>query len=90
MKAIASRATRPRTIIQIHMFELLLSFVCVVVVWLGRVVCVCVVVVVVEEELPLVCAGGEPELVFCASAGTLSAAQARLIASSHALKLLLN
>jgi hypothetical protein len=89
MKAIASRATRPSRIIQIHMFELLLSVVCVVVVWLtGREVCVVVVVEVVEVELPLVCAGGALVLVFWANAGTAhAAARDRLRASSNALRL---
>jgi hypothetical protein len=71
------------------MFELLLSVVCVVVVWLtGREVCVVVVVEVVEVELPPVCAGGVPLLVFWANAGTANAAAIdRLRASSNALKL---
>jgi hypothetical protein len=74
------------------MFELLLSVVCVVVVWLtGREVCVVVVVEVVEVELPLVCAGGALEFVFWANAGTASAMRlAKLRASSNALKLLRN
>jgi hypothetical protein len=75
-------------IIQINVFEPPLSVVCVVVVWLGREVCV-VVVVVVEEVL--LDAGGDelppPVLeVFWASTGT--AAQDRLRISRHALKLL--
>jgi len=72
-------------IIQIHVFELLLSLVCVVVVWLGLEVCVVVVVVVVEEVLPDVC-GCAPELeLFWANTGT--AIKARLRMSRHALKL---
>jgi hypothetical protein len=88
IKAIASRATRPSTIIQIHMFELLLWVVCVVVVWLGREVCVVVVVELVEEALPPVCAGGALEFVFWANAG--ETAHARLMTSTNALKLLHN
>lgn len=86
IKAIASSASRPSRIIQIHMvLEVAVSFVCVV--WLGRVVCVVVVVVVVVEAVPVVCGGDDaPELAFCASAGTAHAAHARLSASRHALK----
>jgi hypothetical protein len=92
MKAIASSATTPSTIIQINVFEPPLSVV-VVVVWLGREVCVVVVVVVVEEVLPDVC-GDDADVppppvleVFWASTGTATA-QDRLRISRHALKLL--
>jgi hypothetical protein len=89
MKAMATSATRPRTIIQIHiLFELALLD-CVVV-CVGRVVCV-VVLVVVELEVfePLLCGAEEPVLpVFWASAGATSPAQARLRTSRHALRLL--
>lgn len=86
INAIASKATRPSTIIQIHMlFEVVLSLVCVLV-CVGLEVCV-VVVVVVVEVLALVCAGA-PELLFWANAGTLKPAAIKLNANRHALKLL--
>jgi hypothetical protein len=69
------------------MFELLLAVVCVVVVWVGREVCV-VVVEEVVEELPPVWAGGAPELVFWAKAGAAdAAAMARHRASAKARRL---
>jgi hypothetical protein len=89
MKAIASSATRPSTIIQIHilLFEVVLSLVCVVCV--GLEVCV-VVVVVVVAVLALVCVGA-PELLFWANAaGTVNPAEIKLSANRHALKLLNN
>jgi hypothetical protein len=85
INAIASSATRPSTIIQIHILLFVLLVVCVVV-WPGRLVCV-VVVVVEVEVLPVVCVW--PELpVFWANTGATIPAHAKLKTSRHALKLL--
>ena len=90
MKAMASKATRPSTTIQIHiLFELVLSLVWVVV-CVGRVVCVVVVVVVVFEVFPVVCVAGPELALFWASAGTAKPTLIRLSTSRHALKLLHN
>ena len=87
ISAIASRATRPSTIIQIHILLFVLLLLVCVVVWPGLLVCVVVVVVVEDEVFPVVCVW--PELaVFWANAGASAPAHARVRTSRHALKLL--
>jgi hypothetical protein len=86
ISAIANSATRPSTIIQIHVLFVLLLLVVCVVVWPGWLVCD-VVVVVEDEVFPALCVWPELAL-FCASAGASAPAHIRLKTSRHALKLL--